>query len=88
MSGKNLVLGLNAKILLANQISGFLNFNISCAKQVHAVTYLLKLQNDDVILHELGHAWPGIPKEAIKTFKVAKTKAGIKLILCMQLHIY
>ena len=29
MSGKNLVLELNAKILSANQIAGFLNFKIS-----------------------------------------------------------
>ena len=29
MSGKNLVLELNAKMLSANQIAGFLNFNIS-----------------------------------------------------------
>ena len=29
MSGKNLVLELNAKTFLANQIAGFLNINIS-----------------------------------------------------------
>ena len=29
MFGENLVLELNAKMLLANQIAGFLNFNIS-----------------------------------------------------------
>ena len=29
MSGKNLVLKLNAKMLSANQIAGFLNFSIS-----------------------------------------------------------
>ena len=29
MFGKNLVLELNAKMLLANQIGGFLNLNIS-----------------------------------------------------------
>ena len=29
MSGKNLVLDLNAKLLFANQIAGFLSFNIS-----------------------------------------------------------
>ena len=46
MSGKTLVLQLNAKMLSANQIAGFLNFNIS------------------------------------------KTIGGIKLIFCMQVHIY
>ena len=46
MSGKNIVLELNAKMLSANQIAGFLNFNIS------------------------------------------KTIGGIKLISCMQVHIY
>ena len=46
MSGKNLVLELNAKIVSANQIAGFLNFNIS------------------------------------------KTIGDIKLIFCMQVHIY
>ena len=46
MPGKNLVLELHTKMLSANQISGFLSFNIS------------------------------------------KTIGGIKLIFCMQLHIY
>ena len=65
MSGKNLVVELNAKVLLAYQIAGFSNFNISKTIGV------LKL-----------------PKEAIKTFKISKTKEGKNLILCMQLHIY
>ena len=46
MSEKILVFELNAKMLLANQIAGFLNFNIS------------------------------------------KTSGVIKLIFCMQVHIY
>ena len=46
MSGKNLVLEFNAKIVSANQIAGFLIFNIS------------------------------------------KTIGDIKLIFCMQVHIY
>ena len=56
MSGKNLALELNAKMLLANQIAGFLIFNISKTIRgikltfLHAGTYLLKLQIDDVIL--------------------------------------
>ena len=50
MSGKNLVLKLNAKMLSANHIAGFLNFNISKTIGVikliflHAGAYLLKLQ--------------------------------------------
>ena len=73
MSGKNLFLKLNAKMLSANQTAGFLNFNIS--KTIgsvelifwHAGTYLLKLQINDVILGGCGQACPDIPKETIKT---------------------
>ena len=60
-------------MLSANQIAGFLSFNISKTVGVikfiflHAVTYLLKLQIDDGILVECGQACPGIPKEANKT---------------------
>ena len=49
MSGKNLVLELNAKMLLANQISGFLNFKISKTIGgikwifLHATSYLIKV---------------------------------------------
>ena len=46
MSGKNLVLDLNAKLPFANQIAGFLSFNIS------------------------------------------KINADIKMIFCIQVHIY
>ena len=50
MSGKNLVLKLNAKMLLTNQIAGFLNFNISETIEVEVDnlpvgTYLLKGTN-------------------------------------------
>ena len=78
MSGKILVLELKAKMLLANQISGFLNFNISKTiggmKVVflHEDAYLLKLQTDDVILHEWVQVCPGMPKEAIKTLRSRK----------------
>ena len=78
MSGEILVLELKAKMLLANQISGFLNFNISKTiggiKVVflHEDTYLLKLQTDDVILHEWVQVCPGMPKEAIKTLRSRK----------------
>ena len=48
MSGKNLALELNARILSANQNAGFLKFNISKTfgfsykgDFLHAVTYLL-----------------------------------------------
>ena len=49
MSGKDLVLTLNAKMLLAYQIAGFLNFNISKTNGgiklifLNADIYLLKL---------------------------------------------
>ena len=73
MPGKNLALELNAKELSANQIARFLNSNISKtiggAKLtfLHAGTYLLKLQIDDVILGGHVQIYPGMPKEAIKT---------------------
>ena len=59
MSGKNLVLKLNAKMLWANQIALFLNFNISKTigdiKLIIYIRYIsikiLKLQIDGVILH-------------------------------------
>ena len=49
MSGKNLILKLNAKMLLVNHIAGFLNFNISknywsCKVDfLPEITHLLKL---------------------------------------------
>ena len=43
--------------------------------------------SDDVILHGWGQACSGIPKEAIKSFNISKTKRGMKLILYMQLYI-
>ena len=75
MPGENLVLKLNAKMLSAIQIAGFLNFNISKSVggiklfSLHAGTYLLKLQVDDVILHKWGQPCPGMPKEDIKTLR-------------------
>ena len=65
MSRKNLVPGLNAKMLSANQIAEFLNFNISKNAGdiktffLHVGTYLLKLQIDD-----FRWAWSGIPRHA------------------------
>ena len=73
MPGKNLALELNAKELSANQIARFLNSNISKLLEVqswlflHAGTYLLKLQIDDLILGGRVQVYPGMPKEAIKT---------------------
>ena len=57
MSGKNLVLNLNAEMLSANQIAGFLSQKYIISKTIgvikliflHAGTYLLKPQIDDVI---------------------------------------
>ena len=54
---------------------------------MHAGTYLLTLQIDDVILDGCGQACPGMPKETIKILRSQKT-GGVKLILCMQLRIY
>ena len=64
LSGKNLVLELNANMLSANQIAEFLKLDIAktigCMKLIflHAGTYLLKLQIDDVILHKWSQACP------------------------------
>ena len=80
MSGKNLVLKLNAKMLSANQIAGFLNFSISKTTGgmklifLHGGTYLLKLQIDDVILVECSQASPSMPKETIKTLRSQKLR--------------
>ena len=41
---------------------------------MHAVTYLLTLQIDYVILDGCGQACPGMPKEAIKTLRTQKLK--------------
>ena len=71
MSRKNLVLKLNGKMFSANQTAEFLSFNISKTSGVvkliflHVVTYLLKLQLDDMILGGCGQACPSMPKEAI-----------------------
>ena len=64
-------------MLPANQIVGFLNFNISKTSRASKLifcmgTYLLKLQVYDVILREWGLACPGIPKEAIETLRSQK----------------
>ena len=60
MSGKNQVLELNAKMLLANQIAGFLNFNIS--KTIGGIKLIFCMQEhikiDDVILGGYGRACP------------------------------
>ena len=41
---------------------------------LHAGTYLLKLQIDDVILHKWGQACSGTPKEAFKTLRSQELK--------------
>ena len=70
MSGKNLVLELNAKMLLANQISGFLNLKISKTiggiKWVflHAALYLIKVISWS---YKFRWVWSGMTKEAFKT---------------------
>ena len=75
MSGKNFILKLysqvdsqvwfaNVKMLLANQIGGFLNFNISKTIGVikwiclSVCTHLLRLHTDDAILVGHGQASP------------------------------
>ena len=59
-------------MLSANQIAGFLNFNISKPLGVrswflHVGTYLLQPQIDDMILGWCGQTCPCMPNEAIKT---------------------
>ena len=83
MSGKNLVLKLNAKIVSANQIAGFSNFiwkTIAGIKLFFACRYIsIKATN-----WWCDFSWT---KDAIKT-KVSKAREDVKLILCMQLHIF
>ena len=43
MSGKNVVLELNAEMLSANQIAGFLNFNISKNYWRHKVDFCMQV---------------------------------------------
>ena len=64
-------------MLSANQIAGFLSFSISETIRykvdfLHPDTYLLILKINDVILDGRGQAWPGMPKEAIKTLRSQK----------------
>ena len=80
MSGKNLVLKLNAKMLSVNQTTGFLNFNISKTiggiKQIFfcAGAYLLKLQIDGVIFGGHCQACQGMLKESVKTLRSQKLR--------------
>ena len=79
MSRKNLILKLIAKMLSANQEAGFLNYYLKNYQRykvdfLHAGAYLLKLQIDNVIVGGCGQACPGMPKEAIKTFRSQKQK--------------
>ena len=70
MSGKNLVLEWNAKMLLANQISGFLNFKISKTIGgikwifLHAASYLIKVISWSC---KFRWVWSAMTKEAFKT---------------------
>ena len=83
MSWKNLVVKLNVKVLSANQIARFLNFNISKTigdinyniDFLHAGTYLLiKLQIDDRIFGGCGQACLDMPKEVVKVVRSQKLK--------------
>ena len=80
MSRKNLVLKLNATMLSSNQIAGVLkiknpkNYWKYKADFLHAGTYLLELQIDDVSSGGHNKACPCIPKEAIKTLRSQKLK--------------
>ena len=63
----------NAKMLSANQIARFLNFNTSKTIRgiklilLHAGTYLLKLQIGDAILGD-AILWSGIPRYAERSY--------------------
>ena len=77
--GKNLFLELNAKMLVASQIGGFLNFNISKFIEGIKLTFCMqvnvfKLQVDGVHLGGCGQACPGMHKKAIKTLRSQKLK--------------
>ena len=69
----------------STQVAGFFDHQYL---QQKSGTYLSKLQIDAVTLLERGQAYPGMPKEDIKTLRSQKTNGGIKLILCMHFHIY
>ena len=79
MFGNNLVLELNTKMLSANQIARFLNFNISKTTLhskvifLHVCSHLLKLQTDNVILRECGRLTQAC-LESIKTLRFQKLK--------------
>ena len=73
--GKKSHFGVNAQKYPQNRVFWILQKNKSINLTIgginsiffHAGTYLLKLQIDSVFLGGRGQAWPGMPKEAIKT---------------------
>ena len=69
MFGKNLVLKLYAKILPANQIAGFLNFNISKTIGVIKLNWCCDFT-------WMGSGMPRMPKETITVLRYQKLKAG------------
>ena len=73
MVGKNLVLDLNANMLLANQIAGFLNLNISKTIEAMKLTFL---HSCTLSIKDLNWDWacPGMAKEAIKSLRSQKLK--------------
>ena len=132
MRGKSLILKLNAKMLSATHLKNYWSYKVDF---LHASTYLLKLEIDNVILDGHAQACHGMLKDGIKTlrsqklkkvwswfcawififvkvinlsckfkwlwsgmlrhaqkgfenFIISKDNGGIKLIFCMQLHIY
>ena len=84
MSGKNLVLELNAKMLLANQISGFLNLKISKTIVgikwifLHATSYLIKVISWSC---KFRWVWSGMTKEAFKTL-LSQKLIGVESWFC------
>ena len=73
MVGKNLVLDLNAKMLLANHIAGFLNFNISKTIEAMKLIFFAFMY---ISIKDLNWDWacPGMAKEAIKSLRSQKLK--------------
>ena len=84
MSGKNLFVELNAKLLSANHVMGLLNFIISKTIGSIKLTFCMQVHINDVILDEWVQAYPGMPKEAIKFLRTLRRyKVDFVHILCI-----
>ena len=71
MRGKSLILKLNAKMLSATHLKNYWSYKVDF---LHASTYLLKLEIDNVILDGYAQACHGMLKDGIKTLRSQKLK--------------